>query len=230
MNGKQRKVKKVLIGLLLLGALAAVGTGTYATFTASTTNAGNTFATGTLVLSNTKGATTCLSTGGGNTNTNSNSTGCAVVFSPTVTKPTSTASGNLDLQNVGSLAGTLQVAAVAACAASNDAESYHGTGDPCTVIDVYFQEYTSNTFATATASCIYPFSATTACASLPQATQDGATLTALGGAGSVPSTPLSVAAGAHRYIQVTVTMQSGAGNSMQGRQAAIDLAWTLTQS
>jgi len=57
--------KKVLITMLVLGALAAVGGGTYASFNAVTTNPGNTFQTGSIFLSDDKNttATTCFSYG-----------------------------------------------------------------------------------------------------------------------------------------------------------------------
>ena len=66
--------KKVLLSMGVVAGIGALaGAGTFATFTAQTTNPSNTFANGTLVLSNKVGAASaCLSTGGGNTDTNSN--------------------------------------------------------------------------------------------------------------------------------------------------------------
>src|SRR5690606_32179187 len=57
--------------LVLVGLVAAVGVGAFASFNAQTSNPGNLFADGTLVLSNSvNGGTACLSTAGGTTDTN----------------------------------------------------------------------------------------------------------------------------------------------------------------
>ena len=58
--------KKVLLSMGVVAGIGALaGAGTFATFTAQTTNPTNTFADGTLVLSNKVGTgTACLSTGG----------------------------------------------------------------------------------------------------------------------------------------------------------------------
>src|SRR5215469_9076996 len=104
----KKRVKQYLMLLTVVGlvAIAAGGSGTFATFSAETTNPGNTFATGTIVLSNTVNAgTACLSSGGaGGVNTNINAT-CDHVFNLSVNKPgDSYVADHLDLQNAGSLA------------------------------------------------------------------------------------------------------------------------------
>src|SRR5436190_289813 len=70
-NGSMNLKQKVLMSVGTLGVAAAVAAGgSFATFSAQTTNSGNTFATGTLVMSNTVNTgTACLSTGGGSINT-----------------------------------------------------------------------------------------------------------------------------------------------------------------
>lgn len=96
-------------GLIALGA----GGGTFATFNAQTTNPGNSFATGSLYLSDqANSGTACFSfTGSNNQNTGSNS-GCGTVIDVTGEQPGSTpdttdATGTVTLSNVGTLAGTL---------------------------------------------------------------------------------------------------------------------------
>jgi hypothetical protein len=77
--------------LLSVGVVAGIGVlagaGTFATFTAQTTNPSNTFANGTLVLSNKVNAgAVCLSTGGGTTDSNSNGS-CSTAFNLAVKAP-----------------------------------------------------------------------------------------------------------------------------------------------
>src|SRR2546421_5733601 len=95
--------KKVLLSMgVVTGIGALAGAGTFATFTAQTTNPTNTFANGTLVLSNKVGSgTACLSTGGGTTDTNSNSA-CDTAFSLAVKAAGDSSTANITLQNKGS--------------------------------------------------------------------------------------------------------------------------------
>ena len=72
-------VSKILVSALVVGAMTSVSFGTFASFAAQTSNGGSGFASGTLVLSNTKqGGAACLSTTGGATDTNANN--CSKVF------------------------------------------------------------------------------------------------------------------------------------------------------
>jgi hypothetical protein len=74
------KTKRYLVLLAAIGLVAAAlgGTGTFASFSAETTNAGNFFATGTLFLHNNGGTTTCKSE---TSPTNIQTSGCDVLFS-----------------------------------------------------------------------------------------------------------------------------------------------------
>jgi len=117
---KRRFTSKTYLKLLIVAGILAViggGAGTFATFNAETTNAGNTFATGTLFLHNTNGSTTCTSeANSGNLNT-TGSTGCAVLF--TVTNPTGTSHADIALKNAGTIdASSLSFDIPSACADS----------------------------------------------------------------------------------------------------------------
>jgi hypothetical protein len=146
-------VRKILLAMLLVSLTgSAFGAGTFASFNATTTNGGSTFATGSLVLSNkttdkNNTVTTCLSTGGSNTDSNSNAVGCGVLFNTTVAKPGDTATMDLDLVGAGSLSATkLQAFASAACADTQNAvATYTGTGNACAQTQLTIQEYTSST-------------------------------------------------------------------------------------
>src|SRR5438477_1564244 len=160
-------MKKLLLSVLVVGAATSiVSVGTFATFTAETTNSGNTFATGTLVLSDKVGAgTACLSTAGSTTDTNANGS-CTAAFNLTTKKPgDSDTSGHLTIFNDGSLdPSAFKVYASGACASADDTESYHGTGTPCSVVDFYLQETAADFTTAATNGCFYGGGTATTCA------------------------------------------------------------------
>src|SRR5205807_2047333 len=114
--------KKVLLSLGVVAGIGALaGAGTFATFTAQTTNPTNVFADGTLVLSNTVGAgTACLSTGGGTTDVNSNGS-CDTAFNLTVKAPGDSGTANITLENKGSLAASALKAFSGSCTDANAA-------------------------------------------------------------------------------------------------------------
>ena len=221
----KKRIKQYLMLLTVVGLVSvASGSGTFASFSAETTNAGNTFATGTIVLSNTVNAgSACLSTGGGNTNTNINAA-CTALFNSTVKKPgDSYAADQLDLQNAGSLAATTLKLSQSSCVTTDAAgQTYHGTGDLCPLLDVYVQEWTDNTYSVAS-HCWYGGGTATTCAF-----DDTKTLTALNTASPLTITG-GMGAGAHRYFTIGIELQSGAGNTVQGRSAAADLTWHVDQ-
>jgi hypothetical protein len=228
-------IKKLLLTLMILGAITStVSAGTFASFNASTTNPTSTFATGSLVLSNQKSTNTaCLSTAGGSTNTNTNA-GCDQLFSLSVQKPGDSAFVDLTLKNEGSInASALKAAASQDCAASNAAgQSYNGTGDPCTVVQLYIQEYTSiaNRTAGITTGGTCHFGGGTASVCSFSATKtindfDTAYPASL-------ATPLSMGtlnAGVSRYFRIYMTLPSTAGNNVQGRAATFGFTWTIDQ-
>src|SRR5438128_1736515 len=91
---------KVLLGAGLLAVIGG-GAGTFASFTAETTNAANTFATGTLLLENTSGATTCRSK---DNSSNAITTGCKVLFNlDPLPSSASTQFAQLTLRNAGTV-------------------------------------------------------------------------------------------------------------------------------
>lgn len=81
---KKNRTKQYLMLLTVAGLIAIVGgagSGTFASFNAEVSNTGNYFATGTLVLNDTSGGTTCTSAQDTSNNHNTTSpTGCATLF------------------------------------------------------------------------------------------------------------------------------------------------------
>lgn len=99
----RKRIKQYLMLLTVVGliAVAANGSGTFASFSAETTNADNTFATGTLFLHNTaNGGTTCTSESSG---TNLQTSGCSVLLTPALSASGATRTATLALENAGSL-------------------------------------------------------------------------------------------------------------------------------
>jgi predicted ribosomally synthesized peptide with SipW-like signal peptide len=99
------KTKRYLMLLAAIGLIAAGlgGTGTFASFTAETANNGNYFATGTLLLHNNGGTTTCTSESDAN-NSNLAGTGCDTLFKVApLTSSTTPQWAHLTLTNAGSI-------------------------------------------------------------------------------------------------------------------------------
>jgi hypothetical protein len=223
--------KKMLIGVLALVSAALVGYGTWAGFNAQATNPSNTFSNGTLVLSVKKGTgTACLSTGGGTTDTNANGS-CDVVFTfkENVKKPgDSAASDLLTVKNDGSIsAGTFKLFSTS-CANADNAENYHGTGNPCSKIQIYVQQFSDSGGTTASA-CLYGGGDGTTC-DFSDATK---TIAAFASAYSDASGGLSIGsglgAGGSNYFKIGVKLPSDANNTFQGRKATWDVNWYLAQ-
>lgn len=100
----KKRIKQYLMLLTVVGLVAIAaggGNGTFASFSAETTNANNTFATGTLFLHNTANGGTVCASETGSLNVNSN---CDVLFNVSSIKPGATASqADLTLTNAGTI-------------------------------------------------------------------------------------------------------------------------------
>jgi hypothetical protein len=85
----------MLLMVVGLVSIAAGGGGTFASFSAETTNAGNYFATGSLILNDKGNSNTCTSAGDTTNNANTAATnGCDTFFTlPTLTTPRTTLTG-----------------------------------------------------------------------------------------------------------------------------------------
>jgi predicted ribosomally synthesized peptide with SipW-like signal peptide len=223
--------------LAAMGALllAGAGAGTFASFSASTTNS-STFASGTLVLTDQVDAgSICYSSGttatdtGVNTDTNDNAN-CAALFNLTVKKPGDNATANLTLKNDGSIDATaLKGFASAACADANEtSETYHGTGNLCSTLLLSIQNYGNDSTRTAPASCLYGGASGNVCNN-SDATK---TIGAFTGAYPDANTTLAMGtltAGTSRYLTIGINFPSTATNNVQGRKATFGLKWQIVQ-
>ena len=230
MSVRRKTRRKILLTAAVVCVLAAgLGFGSLTTFNAQTNNAGNVFAHGTLVLSNTKqGGAACLSTGGGSTNTNVN-TSCDQLLNLTVKKPGDSGTANLTLRNVGSInATTFKVFSPACTNADASSESYHGTGTPCSLIQLYVQQWSDAGFSTPSA-CLYGGATGSTC-NFSDATKTlGAFATAYPSSASGLSIGSGLNAGSSAYFTIGVQSPSSADNTYQGRQATQDFDWYIAQ-
>jgi hypothetical protein len=219
--------RKLFLTSAVVSVLAAtLGFGSFATFDAQTNNPSNTFAQGTIVLSNTKqGGTACLSTGGGNTNTNVN-VSCDQLLNLTAQKPGNGGSANVTLKNVGSLdASIFKVFSPTCTNADALTETYHGTGSICGQVQLDIQQYSDAGFTTPS-GCLYGHATGNTCDWTDTTKTLSAFATAYPNSGSGLSLG-GLAAGASAYLKISFQSASSADNTTQGRQAAIDLDWYI---
>jgi hypothetical protein len=117
----KKRTKQYLMLLMVVGlvSIAAGGGGTFASFSAETTNTGNTFATGSLFLHNTaNGGNTCTSESAStNLNDGTSGTTCTTLFNVSLTSANTAQYATLALQNAGTVdAGDIKFALKNACA------------------------------------------------------------------------------------------------------------------
>lgn len=221
----------MLVPVLLLSAVATLMiagsvAGSLEGFTASITNGSNSYAAGTLLLSETQGANTCISTGSGTTSSNtvnaadSNTTcteinlfGSQAQADPGVAATVST----VTVKNIGTIDASALTLTPAGCTVTaNSATSpYSGTDTSgfCGEIDVTISNGTN---------CLYP-AQLGACPAL----SNNYTLASLGTTGW----PLGALA-ANATATYTFTLQLDSSydtNADQGLSASESFAWNLSQ-
>jgi len=200
--------------VLIAGSSVAVISG----FTASITNSVNTVGSGSLIMTETSGAFTCVSSGSVVT---SNTATCSTINKyggSTSAVPGTAISTTVTIADSGSLAANTFTLTAGSCTQSNNG-SFNGTDASfCGKVDVTIQE-------SGKTACVFPASATTACPATPTS---AGTLASL--AGSSPAlTPSTVAAGASRTFVITVMLDGAAAtNADQGLLASQPLTWAFS--
>jgi predicted ribosomally synthesized peptide with SipW-like signal peptide len=245
----KKRIKQYLMLLTVIGLVSvASGSGTFASFNAEVTNAGNTFATGTLLLSDKiPTANACLSQGdadhvaaGGNVNNN-----CDPIVTGTNLEPGGTVqSGDVTIKNNGTLdASNLLLSAGGGCTPvgqntiSDGNGGFLNTGNICGKVQMSIQEY-SDAARTTPSDCVFGAATGNACDALGNATtlQDiSAFDTAFSGGTDLTSiSPLSgpLPIGLSRWFTVKLYLPdtgAGAENDVQGESASFDLTWHIDQ-
>jgi predicted ribosomally synthesized peptide with SipW-like signal peptide len=230
----RKRLKQYLLLLMAIGVIAIAMTGgTFATFSASTTNPGNTFVTGTLFMHNSvNGGTACTSesvTTGPNYNSN---TGCTVLFSG-MSLQGGAQTVHLALTNSGTVPSSDLLFKVANCTvgdnfASTGSHVTFGSGPGCGNLYLTIQEtqsnYTTNVYcaygpATAQPACDAPTSAST----LANSTSN-TNLKTTAGANA------TLTAGQTRYYVITVAPGGITNdNTLQNRAVSFDMNWLIDQ-
>lgn len=241
-----RTVKKLLLSLIVVGALGSfTAGGTYALLNGEGTNPNDSIAAGTLTMDNSVNGGAACSSQLGTSNVN---TGCTAVFSSGLLYPITTAtptsgqytSGILSVTNTGSLAGTLSTYLASCTASQTTGSPAAGSINPCCPggsypcqdgqkgsLDLFIQECTSATGSTCNtpfASCLWPASTTASCTfaedslgDFNSSHHDNTGYLSLG----------TIAAGATRYFQIAVAEPIDASNGLQGETATMAFYWHL---
>jgi predicted ribosomally synthesized peptide with SipW-like signal peptide len=217
-------VRRAIVALVVLLAAGGASAGTWASFTASTSNEAS-FSTGTLMLSNTVGAASaCFSTAVGD-QIDTNDRSCDALFPVAIHAPGGTASADVAIKNQGSLAGTL-MAYVPTCANTDSAAAYHGSGLLCGALQVSVQEYTDAS-RTTISDCRYG-----AVTGVGVTCAFGPSLAALATAHGDFANGLALDAltpGQTRWYRVRLLLPASAGNTLQGRSATFGLTWRMVE-
>ena len=235
----QRRTRKggIVAALLGVAALSLTAVTTLAGFSASITNQTNTFSSGTLLLSEQQGTSTCLSspnsTDGINTNLNStcasdNFSGSASPGAEPGGKPIST---TVTLTNTGTLtsvgglsllAGTCKVTGnPPGGTGANAASTGSDTSGFCGKVDVQIEDDT----VAGSPSCLYGGTVGSAC---PVTMSNSETLATLATAGS-QVLKTNFAPNKPETIKITVGLDTSASNADQGLTATVPLTWSLAQ-
>ena len=242
------KTKKYLMLLAAIGLIATVagGAGTFASFTAEVTQSGNTFETGSLVLSEKSNtANACFSSDGAN-NVNS---ACDAIFANDenlFNAGDGQLTGHLTLANTGSISPAAltwyapklgltglfspsgSVCQSVGYTPDNTVDTdhvFHGSGNLCTALQLQIQE-TDSTFAPLTGSgCVFPSDAALCGTNFA----GPATLPASGVAiGNITNTT-------PRYFLIklkfpgSATDKTGVDNQYQALKSYFDLTWHIEQ-
>lgn len=218
------RLKAVLVGMLIVGAVTAYAGGTFANFSAQTNNPA-TIQTGTLVLDNKAPTTDCYSTNGGTGTTvnTANSATCASYFSVS-TGSTGTGTQNLTLTDIGTL-GASTSALTIVCTTSAAAGTFTGTGDLCAGLKIIVAE-TDNTFSTLKTSAT---ALVGTCSGATVSTCSGAAGPTGNGVATVTANPGAFAATTARYFYISVGLGGTTDNALQGRSAAMTFKWAATE-
>ena len=243
---------KLLISLLVIGAVTALGSvGTVASFNATTKNSSS-ITTGDIYLGNTVNAgTECLSFGANPTITAANTNTCTGVFGLTsvAAEPGQpNASGNsatVKITNKGSLNATANsltpvkgfyLYSPAACAnTATGGEPFNGAGDLCNLVQIYVQQYSDASFTT-NYKCVYGAAAGASCTGFDNVhtlknfgtTETSANPLLLTDASGSAANPLNSLSSAYFKVFLYFPVPGAAADTYQGVTATLNFTWAIT--
>jgi hypothetical protein len=207
----------IVTGVAATLLLAFATTGALSGFTASINNSANSAASGTLLMTETQGGTTCLSTTGATISSNAGTCSTINKFGGSTTMvPGTTSTSSVTILNNGTVpANTFTLTPGGCNVVANGAVNGTDTAGFCGKMDITIGD-------TTTGKCIFPAS-TSPCVA-PTSTN---TLATLGTTAINLTAPL--AAGASRSYTFTLMLDSGAAttNADQGLAANETLLWSF---
>lgn len=233
-KAKISRARKAVIGIMAIGAIAAIaGGGTFASFSASTTNDG-VFRTGRVELSNTvNSGDACFSTqtapaGVNDANLDENETNCSALFAAdlrpgvlstsdvTLDNSSSYVNGNLYLFGVDDVDTGTTNACASVVNDSGFRSGLKGTGNICDKVEMTIQEYSDSARTSALVSCVFPYDDDAVCPTLnPSSATAAAKIDQFpwnygsgAGARNLGAFNTNVSSG-ERYFRITVTMPNG---------------------
>jgi hypothetical protein len=235
--GRKRFTSKTYLKLLIVAGILAViggGAGTFATFTAETTNANNVFANGTLFLHSTPdGGTTCQS----ESDLTGNSGTCTYLFGTTLANNV-TSIAKLQLNDAGTIDASDIKFNIAGCtvapnttaAAGNTVPGTgstvtFGTAPSCTDLRLAIQETASN--YTTNVWCAYGTGSGNDCTI--DAGHNLADATSVKTLKTTAGATATLAAAASRYYVIQINPSVASDNTLQNRKAQFDITWHIDQ-
>jgi hypothetical protein len=236
-----RTLKKILLSMIVVGALGSVTVHRTFAFMSEQTNMASTAASGTMQLSTTVGANTaCLSINDTDpVNVPNANKSCPGLIVAALNYPGVVKTVDVAIQNTGTVdAAKLQVWMPGGCTAVNTSTvaglttvPVAGAGNPCAAnggVQLKIEEYSDNTKSTIN-NCWYPQS------------NSGAACTAFGDIATFPTAAPNrklyvayaapylpiLAAGATRYFKISMELPPTANDNLQGRAAQFALTWHI---
>lgn len=233
----RRRLKQYLMLLTAVGiiAVAASGSGTFATFNAEVTNPGNTFAAGTLFLHDTNGSTTCTSesaTSGPNFNVNpgdgTNGNQCATLFNADLAGGVQTA--QLALQNAGTLSSSDLTFKVASCTVGTNQSQTgstvtFGSAPTCGNLDITIQE-TQSDYSTHV-YCAYGPATTQPDCDTPNNTVTLASASSFQQLKTTGNANATLSPSQTRYYLISIKPDVTSDNTLQNRKVTFGLTWHI---
>lgn len=235
MSKKRFKQYLMLLTVVGLVAVAAGGSGTFASFSAEVTNPGNTFASGTLFLHDTSGVTTCTSESGAlnvNPGTGIGGDSCAVLFNASSLQ-NGAVTANIALNNPGTVNAQDIKFDVSSCSvgdnfATTGVHTVFGSAPTCAMLYMTVQEKTDNTFTT-NVYCAFGTDTAGACAA-PDNTKTLANTNSLTTLKTTAAATATLNATTTRYYTITITPGGVTNdNTLQNRRVTFDMLWHLDQ-
>ena len=228
-----KKTKRYLMLLVAVGliAVAAGGSGTFATFNAEVTNSGNTFASGTLFLHDTPNSGTVCKSEDDLTNNSYNS--CTFLFNADLSAGSQTAT--LALNNAGTIPATSLTFKVTGCTVGlnttvTGSTAAFGTAPTCGDMWLTIQE-TGSSYAVPGSNvyCAYGTTTTPPACDAPTSAATLATATSFTPLKTTGGVNADLSNGATRYYVIRITPTVASNNTLQNRKVTFGLTWHIDQ-